>query len=980
LKDGRISRLVIGYAMACGGLLALLVALVCSVWDYRDDQQRMDATLSSVGAVLSSELDGGLLHDRTRCETLLRAMADLHRLAMITVQGTNADGSFTVSVGDHQVHEMIVKKFPLILTGEAGFSAVLSLAADPEQLLQTALKKGLQAFLLMLLFSGALSGCLWLFMNYGLVRPLHRVIRYTEGLGADDPDPPGGDGKVFGPAEIDLLAGAVQALNQRLTQKLIAGRETEGLLTALLNSTPDLIFYKDNQSVYRGCNAAFAEFSGRKMHELAGLTDFDLFPAGQAALSDDQDKKLFAAGDPESSEEWVRYPDGRAVFLQTLKTAYRDENGAVLGLIGISRDVTCRKAMDNELEAARRRFEEACNACPVMVLTLGCEAGRFIDVNQCFLHKTGYGKQEFLEGKAADIGFWGSAEDQENIMAELAGKGRIEGFPVRIRTKSGQEVSCLLSGRKMLSSAGECLLLFLEDLSRGELVEKALQVSESRFRDFANSAADWFWEMDRDFCFTYLTGKVEETMGKRTEDLVGRPWTQAFSGREGSAGWKMIFDRMLRQEAFSEVEIEWLQPEGNVRWIALDGRPVADSDGRFSGYRGVGRDITRRKEAEEAVQRSIKIDAAGHAMGGIAHDFNNILGIIIGNLDFIKRFGQVDETSRNRLEAVTKASERGSMLTRQLLDFSRHQARDCQPTDINGILQGMDNLIARTVTPEVEVTTDLAAALWTTDIDGGDFEDVVLNLVINARDAMTKGGRLHISTSNTTLDEYYTLMNPGITPGEYILLAVSDTGGGIPSEVLEHIFEPFYTTKPRGKGTGLGLSMVYAFTQRSMGGIKVYSEPGTGTSIHLYLPKSTQELPRLPGNPAGIPGLPSGDETILVVDDETDLLALTADMLQALGYTTLTAENGKEAMALLLEKGTAIDLLYTDVVMPGGMNGFELAEQALLVNPDLKVLFTSGYFEKATPMAGQFAFSPQIVFKPCFERELAVRIHDTLHG
>jgi CheY-like chemotaxis protein len=307
-------------------------------------------------------------------------------------------------------------------------------------------------------------------------------------------------------------------------------------------------------------------------------------------------------------------------------------------------------------------------------------------------------------------------------------------------------------------------------------------------------------------------------------------------------------------------------------------------------------------------------------------------------------------------------------------------ARNCQPTDINMVIQEMDSLIAKSVTPEVEVVTDLFPGLWTTDIDRGDFEDVLLNLIINARDAMPQGGRLHIATSNAVLEEYFTALNPGLVPGDYIQLAVRDAGVGISSEVLERIFEPFYTTKPHGKGTGLGMSMVYAFTQRSKGSVRVYSELGVGTTVHIFLPRTTVKIKEGAGSYQLMPGLPGGNETILIVDDEVDLLALATDMLKFLGYTTLTAKNGNEAIALLLEKGASVDLLFTDVVMPGGMNGFELAEQALLLDPNLKVLFTSGYIEKAVPKIGQFSFTPQILFKPYNELDLAIRISEALQG
>jgi PAS domain S-box-containing protein len=635
--------------------------------------------------------------------------------------------------------------------------------------------------------------------------------------------------------------------------------------------------------------------------------------------------------------------------------------------------------VENELKASQERFERVFNASPVMILLLERGFERCIDANPSFFKKTGYQKQNLLMRSVIDCGLWCDDEAYRRFLERVERDGRAEEVSIRVRSRSGQEISCLLTGQKANFSGSECLLIFLEDLSKQEIAEKSLRISENRLRDFAIAAADWFWEMDTDLHVTFLAGRFEEVMGNEIEAIIGKTHEEIFSSRVEASNWQAHSVKLLRHEPFWEFEVDWLRPDGKRRRIVLDGQPMFDQDGRYGGYRGAGRDLTLKKLSEETMRRSLKMDAVGKVTGGIAHDFNNILSIIIGNLDFIKRFGSVDDLILKRVEAAIKASERASRLTRQLLDFSRQQARDCQPTDINNIIQEMDSLIAKSVTPEVEVETTLSPGLWMTDIDRGDFEDVLLNLLMNARDAMPQGGRLQITTSNIVLDEYYTIMNPGLEPGEYIQLAVSDAGIGIPPDVLERIFEPFYTTKAHGKGTGLGLSMVYAFTQRSKGNIRVYSEPGVGTIVHIYLPRTTKKTHEGVAGSKVMPGLPGGQGKILIVDDEVDLLALSADMLKILGYTTLTAKNGNEAIALLLEKGNSVDLLFTDVVMPGGMNGFELAEQALLLEPNLKILFTSGYIEKAVPKIGQFPFSPQILFKPYNELDLAIRISEVLH-
>jgi CheY-like chemotaxis protein len=277
----------------------------------------------------------------------------------------------------------------------------------------------------------------------------------------------------------------------------------------------------------------------------------------------------------------------------------------------------------------------------------------------------------------------------------------------------------------------------------------------------------------------------------------------------------------------------------------------------------------------------------------------------------------------------------------------------------------------------VEVSEQLAEELWLTEIDPGDFEDALLNLLLNARDAMSGNGLLTIETCNCELDQAYCDINPGIVPGKYVQLAVSDTGTGLNSDILEHIFEPFYSTKPLGQGTGLGLAMVYGFVKRSAGCIKVYSESGIGTTFRIFLPAVTKDVQKDKSISEKSDTRPRGVETVLLVDDEIALLQLAAESLQMLGYRVLTASNGKQALLKLAEE-KAIDLLFSDVVMPGGINGFELAEQAVALSPELKVLLTSGYTEKAIIRTGQARFSTNMLSKPYMQAELAHRVRAAL--
>ena len=387
--------------------------------------------------------------------------------------------------------------------------------------------------------------------------------------------------------------------------------------------------------------------------------------------------------------------------------------------------------------------------------------------------------------------------------------------------------------------------------------------------------------------------------------------------------------------------------------------------------------IDERKLSAEALRRSQKMDAVGQLTEGIAHDFNNTLSIILGNLELLDTQTLTDDKTRLRIENIQHSAERAADLTKQLLTFASSKPISETVTDINQHIQHMEKMIIRSVTPQIEISHSFEENLWLTKIDPGDFEDALLNLIINARDAMSNKGNITLETSNITLDDEYCNGHPEITPGDYVQLMVRDSGVGIPRELHDQIFEPFYTTKGQGKGSGLGLSLVYGFVKRSGGTIKLFSEPGIGTTIRIYLPRA-EEPQQINGEPtihSKVP--PGGNEVILAVDDEEGMLELIRDFLGSLGYRVLTARNGQEALAWLNNEPT-ISLLYSDVVMPGGINGYELAERATAERPDLKVLLTSGYTEKAAVQESQMRFNRKLLGKPYNQRDLAQRLREVL--
>jgi signal transduction histidine kinase/DNA-binding response OmpR family regulator len=386
-------------------------------------------------------------------------------------------------------------------------------------------------------------------------------------------------------------------------------------------------------------------------------------------------------------------------------------------------------------------------------------------------------------------------------------------------------------------------------------------------------------------------------------------------------------------------------------------------------------DVTSRVHAETIVSQAQKMEAIGQLTGGVAHDFNNLLQIVGSNLDMLAKDVLGNERAARRLQLAMAGVERGARLTRQLLAFARRQPLDPKVVNLGRLVGDMGNMLRRTLGEHIEVETLVAGGLWNAQIDPGQFENAILNLAINARDAMNDGGHLTVEVANAFLDDAYVAQNTDVKPGQYVMLAVTDTGSGMSPDVAARVFEPFFSTKPEGQGTGLGLSQVYGFVKQSGGHIKLYSEVGHGTTVKVYLPRS-----RLPEESAATQNLSSvegGNETILVVEDDPGVRQAVVDMVSGLGYRVLQAHNGDSALAVL-GSGVAIDLLFTDVVMPGKIKARDLAQWARDRLPDLVVLFTSGYTENAINGNGHLDDDVQLLSKPYGRDELARKLRAVL--
>jgi PAS domain S-box-containing protein len=468
--------------------------------------------------------------------------------------------------------------------------------------------------------------------------------------------------------------------------------------------------------------------------------------------------------------------------------------------------------------------------------------------------------------------------------------------------------------------------------------------------------------------YLFINQKFKTFFNLTTEEIIGKTDYEIFPAEiaaEFCANDKLVL------YSGKALEAEETAPYNDeIRHYLSVKFPIVDDSGDAYAICGISTDITEHKKQEEQLRRSQKMEAIGQLTGGIAHDFNNQLGVVIGYLDFINDFIGDNPKPAKWVDIAINAALRCTDLTRQLLAFSRTQNNIKTTVNINLKLEELKNMFARSITPAIEVQYFLSDDLWLTETDGGEFQDAILNLVINARDAMPHGGKLLIESTNKTIAPEYAAINSDVKVGDFVQIMLSDTGMGMDKDTRDHIFEPFFTTKPKGKGTGLGMAMVYGFVKRYDGFIQIHSELDVGTTMRLHLPRSFKSEPEntLVLDEQGV--IPCGTETVLIVDDEVDLLHLADSYLSALGYQTLLAENAQQAMDMI-EKQPDIDLLFSDVVMPGGTNGYELAEQVTEKYPHIKVLLSSGFTTKTMSQNVQQRFKAEILNKPYRKIELA---------
>jgi PAS domain S-box-containing protein len=506
--------------------------------------------------------------------------------------------------------------------------------------------------------------------------------------------------------------------------------------------------------------------------------------------------------------------------------------------------------------------------------------------------------------------------------------------------------------------------------------EEQRRAAEDRFRQLAETIQQVFWMTDAQGALLYVSPAFETIFGRSCDSIAAAPslWLDAIHPDDRERVEQAAYARLRRRD-YDEV-YRIVRPDGAVRWIRDRAFHVYDDAGEVYRLVGTAADVTEQRQLEEQLQQAQKMESVGRLAGGVAHDFNNLLTVINGMADLMLGDLAEDHPMRPDLAQIRQAGERAAALTGRLLAVSRRQILKPEVIDLNALVTGLRDMLQRLVGEEVALVLELTADLTSIKADPGQIEQVLLNLVVNARDAMPDGGTLTIETRTVQLDAGYAAEHPGTHPGPHAMLSVLDTGTGMDESVRRRIFEPFFTTKPQGKGTGLGLSMVYGIVKQSGGSIWFHSEPGLGSRFTIYLPRVGGAVTPWPAPPPPS-AVARGHETVLVVEDEPPLRELAARILAAAGYTVLQAANGPDALALIAGHAATVDLVFTDVVMPG-MNGRELAARLSVLRPSMRVLYTSGYTEDAILRHGVLDDPSRFLSKPYTPAVLRRRIREAL--
>ncbi|MBI4465640.1 MAG: PAS domain S-box protein [Acidobacteria bacterium] len=631
---------------------------------------------------------------------------------------------------------------------------------------------------------------------------------------------------------------------------------------------------------------------------------------------------------------------------------------------------------EEELREANQRLTTLIQSAPLAITVLDKD-GNVQDWNPAAERMLGWTEQEVL-GRPLPVVAESRQGNYDRNMQRIRRGDILQGIEAQPLKKDGSHFYASLSMSPLYDAAGEVSgsIAILLDTTEHKRADMALRESEERYRQLFENAGDLIYTREVGGRLTSANRTTEQMTGYTKEELLGRSILDLVAP-EHHARIPLTVEAFQQSNSDLTWESEMVTKDGERLSLEFK-RQVIYRNGQLVEVLGIARDITERKRLQAQFLQAQKMEAVGRLAGGVAHDFNNLLNVIGGYSELLLPHLPAEDSSRRYVTEIQKASGRAASLIRQLLAFSRKQVLQPKTLDLNDVIAELSKMLHRLIGEDIQLTTILQPKLGCVEADPSQVEQVVMNLAVNARDAMPKGGTFTIETANAELDEEYARWHPGCQPGSYVLMTVRDTGVGMDAETRLRIFEPFFTTKPVGQGTGLGLSTVYGIVKQSGGYIWVYSEPGQGTTFKIYLPriKASVQTPALEPQETEAP---SGTETILVVEDEPAVRELTLEFLQNSGYHVLEADRGTTALELVRQYDGHIHLMLTDVIMPG-MNGRELAEEMAQALPETKVVYMSAHADDRIHHHDISAPGTAFIQKPFSRLALARKVREVLDG
>ena len=780
------------------------------------------------------------------------------------------------------------------------------------------------------------------------------------------------DGQIVG----SVVVGRDITEQKRAAEALI---KSESLYRTLVENIPQKIFMKDRNFRWVSINQNFANDLGIGPEDAVGKGDHDFFPRELADKYRADDERIMQTGETDAFEEkYVR--GGQEHWVHTVKAPVRDEKGDVIGVFGIFSDITEHKRAQDALRYSEERYRllfESMTEGFVLHEIITDEEGRpcdlrFLEMNPACERLTGLRGAEMIGRRVREI-------TTESPWIERYGRVALTGKPERFEEYS-TTLEMWLEVFAFQPRPGQCAAVFTDTTER-KLVENALRESNEKLNTLIQSSPSAIIALDRDGNITSWNAAATKTYGWEEKEVIGRypPFIPEKSRHEFDA----LRERVLSGNGFHDVEIVRVRKDGSDVHISLSVAPLRDFSGRINGIMSISHDITERTQAaeekarmEDQYRQSQKMESLGLLAGGVAHDFNNMLGVILGYAELAMEKVGPDHPVVADLQQILSAADRSADLTRQMLAFARKQTVAPMVLDLNETVGGMVKMLSRLIGEDIDLAWLPGENLWSVKVDPAQIDQILANLCVNARDAIAGIGKITIETGHAVFDEFYHAEHGEIIPGEYVLLAVSDDGSGMDKEILDRLFEPFFTTKGLGRGTGLGLATVYGIVKQNHGFVNVYSEPGQGSTFKIYLPRRRAKAERVQKkDPASL--VLTGNETILLVEDDVTILKMTSLILERQGYTVLAASTPGEAIRLAGEFTGQVHLLMTDVIMPE-MNGRDLAKNLMSRFPDLKNLFMSGYTANVISHHGVLKEGVFFIQKPFTWLDLAAKVREVL--